>query len=208
MLQGQAGVYRVASELMMRGMLPCMPTTDMHGVDLILESGIRIQVKTACLTTYPGKYVKPLYRFSLGRVIFSTALGRPKNSARNYSNTTDFVVLWGADDNRFWIVPSHILDGRHSVALGTEPWYRDLDIDKAWELKRQGRSQESIAAELGVHQATLSRRLRGKIGPPKQILAQQVRPFESAWHLIREAELQRQPQGKLIEMPAVEAVAS
>lgn len=119
-IQGQAGVYRVASELMIRGFAPCIPTADTHGVDLILESGIRVQVKSACLTT-SGNWTKALYRFSLGKVSYSTATKHFSNNTRKHSENCDLVILWGVDEHKFWIVPAYILDGKFSVALGTDP---------------------------------------------------------------------------------------
>lgn len=44
--QGQAGVYTVAAQLLLRGHNPCLPAVDI-GADIVLDSGVKVQVKSA-----------------------------------------------------------------------------------------------------------------------------------------------------------------
>lgn len=114
-LQGQAGVYAVASKLILYGFNPMFPAVDL-GADIILDNGLRLQVKTARLTFpkcgrrngYGGNYLGGAYGFSVRR---GEWLGKTKGygrSRKGYSEVADFFVLWGIEENRFWIVPTSI----------------------------------------------------------------------------------------------------
>lgn len=206
-LQGQAGVYRIASELMFRGHHVCFPAADLHGVDLLLESGVKIQVKTANLGFYE-RTPQGAYWFNFGQSKYSDELKKLIKVKRDYSTQCDFVILFGIDDSKFWVVPAAILNGANGVVMGRAEQYKNLNPDVIQELQEQGHTQEEIGRLLDVDQSTISRRNSGKYISPKRTLTIQVRLCENAWHLIHELELQRQPQGKLIEMPKVESVAS
>jgi len=206
-LQGQAGVHRVASELMMRGHHVCFPAADTHGVDLMLESGIKIQVKTANLGFYE-RTPNGAYWFQFGKTVFASATGKLRKEKRNYSSQCDFVVLYGIDDSKFWIVPANEVDNASGVVMGRAEQYRDFNPAVMRSLLDAGHTQEAVAKLLNTSGATISRRNSGKFLSPKRTLAIRVRLCEDRWDLIREHELSRQPQGKLIEMPAVKAVAS
>lgn len=103
-LQGQAGVWAVASQLALRGHVPCFPGVD-YGFDLVMDNGLRLQVKTSSLRTHPG-YPSGAYAFDFRQSFRQHSLKR--NSTRyyrDYSKIADFAILWGVDENRFWIVP-------------------------------------------------------------------------------------------------------
>jgi len=36
---------------------------------------------------------------------------------RSYSSEVDFLVLWGVDEDRFWVVPAAICDQRQGLVL-------------------------------------------------------------------------------------------
>jgi len=91
---GIAGELRVASELLIRGIGCCRPFVD-HGVDLITDGGIRIQVKTAMPTSTLGYYKdgkpqkhSPSFAFSL----------------RKWTDN-EFYVVWLPDPDTFYIFP-------------------------------------------------------------------------------------------------------
>lgn len=103
---GAAGELRVMSELVLRGSNPARTHID-HGVDLILETGIRIQVKTA--TRFKNKANNSTYyHFCVG--------GRYslKNGQRNrkVSVPVDFYIFWCVDDNDFYIIPDSVVKDR------------------------------------------------------------------------------------------------
>jgi hypothetical protein len=117
-LQGQAGVYAVVAQLLLRGHIPFFPAVD-HGYDIMLDNGIRIQVKSARLfSSTMGKR----NRHPWGAYGFDTrsakldADGKMRRIARDYSQVADFFVLWGIDENRFWIVPTSELKGAAIIA--------------------------------------------------------------------------------------------
>jgi hypothetical protein len=114
MMQGQAGVYTVAAQLILRGYRPMFPAVDL-GADIILENGLRLQIKTARLTfpvvgrTPHNNYLGGAYGFGLRRGDWLSGERRWKVRARKgYAEVADFFVLWGIDENRFWVVPTTI----------------------------------------------------------------------------------------------------
>lgn len=207
--QGQAGVYQVASQLLLRGFDPCFPASDAHGVDILLESGVKVQVKSANLGFYE-RTPNGAYWFNFGKTVFATKTGGLRKEKRNYSSQCDFVILWGIDDNKFWIVPAKEFDGANGVVMGRQPQFKHFSIEEAQQLREQGLTNEQIGQRMGAAETTVLRRLHGEFQAPKRTRADAVRACEDAWNLIRELELSRQQpiSGKLIEMPAVVAVAS
>lgn len=155
-LKGQAGVYAVASQLCLLGHVPFFPAVD-HGVDLVMANGIRLQVKIACLT-YPksgmrkngtgGNYLGGAYGFNLRRGVWDRSNNRWKrNESGTYHGVADFFVLWGIDENRFWIVPTSVKNrviwfGRaeHPNGSNNAPYTnaikqkRSLDYETRWDL--------------------------------------------------------------------------
>jgi len=94
---GIAGELRVMSELMLKGHNPAKSYLD-NGIDIILESGIRIQVKTA-RTKYCAnhKREKPKYKYH-----FSFNNKTNKHCLEN----VDIVICWAVEDNVFFIIPA------------------------------------------------------------------------------------------------------
>jgi hypothetical protein len=183
--QGQAGVYQVASQLILRGFTPYFPAFDDHGVDILLKEGIRIQVKCTHFAKR-SMYPKGAYYFKLqkGPIVTGnrTIKVRPPTI---YSTQCDFLILWGIEDNKYWIVPAYILDGVTSVVLGIDMQHKDLNMDVIHEMDKNGFTQKQIANKLGVQQMTISRRLRGQYIKAKRTNSSQVRACEGAWHLIK-----------------------
>jgi hypothetical protein len=121
-LTGKAGEYAVASQLLTRGMnlfLPCSDT----GVDLMAENGCRVQVKSAHLRCSPSvikHYTEGVYTFHFPkRKYLATSKGEVRERInRKFSDYCDVVVLWGIEQNRFWVVSADLLDGIQCIALG------------------------------------------------------------------------------------------
>jgi hypothetical protein len=107
-LTGQAGVWAVAAQLAVRGHVPLFPGVD-YGYDIMLDNGIRLQVKSAHLSQNIGNVRK---RYPGGVYHFNTTVakigedGQQRRVVRDYSTVADFFVLWGIDEDRFWVVPT------------------------------------------------------------------------------------------------------
>src|SRR5437867_747185 len=120
LLQGQAGVYQVASQLCLRGYNPMFPCVD-HGADLVLEGGVRLQVKAGKLR-YSKVYPQGAYWFHIER---SRLINRRQIGVKidDWTVICDFAVFWGIDENRFWIVPAPELNGHVCLVLGPKLAY-------------------------------------------------------------------------------------
>lgn len=120
-MQGQAAVYRVASELMLRGWPVAVPCVDDRGVDLVVLPSVRVQVKSAYLRHHHRVYPQGAYwfKFVQGPIVTGGNTIR-KRGPRQFSAECDFVILVGIDQGRFWIVPAPLLDGRSMCAVGPD----------------------------------------------------------------------------------------
>jgi hypothetical protein len=188
--QGQAGVYTVAAQLLLRGMNPCFPAVDC-GADILTDWGTRVQVK--CSHRRPSIW-GGTYHFALssGITIYTKGDGYKKSSLKDrepriYSNECDFFVMWGIEDNRFWIVPSVLLDGKTAaIMVGSDcPWLR-LDFVAIRQDSVNGMSQRAIADKYNVSQKSVLRVLHGRItkvnvetGFSKVLLS-----YENRWDLL------------------------
>src|SRR6266849_2178341 len=188
-LQGEAGNHRVASELLLRGHNVSFHAVDM-GVDLVADDIVRIQVKSAHMVAVP-RYAssQPSYAFFLIRGPRAVGQGKSlKSEPRIFSKKVDFVILWGIEENRFWIVPAQLLDGRHSITVGLGArWIRteDQTIKNMYDA---GHTQREIAQYLKLTINTVSRRLRGLFTRPPDFMADmcKVRDCEGKWEQIQE----------------------
>lgn len=113
---GQAGVYRVASELSLRQISVYFPSVDV-GVDLITSTGKRLQVKTATIRNRVSQPHLGLgYYLSFGWEQHGNKQ-RAVRRGRTYSSEVDLFVIWGVDEDRFWICPASIFDGGQGMLL-------------------------------------------------------------------------------------------
>lgn len=116
LLIGQAGVFRVASELMLRGVGVYLPAVDRDGIDLMTPSGLRIQVKCGRLRWSRQLSTRRGYHFRFGCAQQGNQ-HRHVARARKYSEEVDYIVIWGIDEDRFWIVPASVFDDRQCLIL-------------------------------------------------------------------------------------------
>jgi len=148
---GQAGVYQVASQLLLRGVNVYFPAVD-SGVDLVTDSGIRIQVKMTHLARRARRdqqiYAGGAYWFHfMQRKVVKGGKGLMTVRGRDFASECDLVVLWGVDHNRFWIVPAcelaecqcTVLAGVHNGAYkrATRPDSRAqkiMNFENRWDL--------------------------------------------------------------------------
>ncbi len=110
LLRCKAAEWAVASQLALRGHVPMFPSVD-SGVDIYLNNGLRLQVKCASLREN-NRGVSGIQRtfgyfFELRRgAWFQNEKKYRKTSLRPYSEVADYFVLWGIEENRFFIVPT------------------------------------------------------------------------------------------------------
>lgn len=188
-IQGQAGVYRVASELMLRGFNPKFPAVDC-GADLEVEGGVRLQVKAAHLRTGCSVYPLGAYWFKLARgpVVHGNHGIKPR-SPRIFSRDCEFVIFWGIEQHRFWIVPAPLLDGRHLVVLGPDMGWVNVDLCRAKEMRDSGMTLADIGIAFDTTETTIRRRLQGLYSQPVEarMLTHKVKDCEGKWDLIESA---------------------
>lgn len=185
LLTGQAGVWQVASQLALRGLNPYFPGVDL-GCDLLVEGRIRLQVKAASLRKHERVYPEGAYHFKFWQAAIVTGSNTiRRRGQRDYSTCVDYVVLWGVDENRFWIVPASLLAHTSGIVVGPRGFYQRQDFAEARTLRAAGLSQQEIADRLGISQVAVSYQLRGgRTKQPKRTVAAQVRELENRWDLI------------------------
>lgn len=183
---GMAGNLRVASELMLRGFSVSVPYVD-NGVDLYVNGLLRIQVKSAHV--YKRGQGQPSYVFALGRGPKARGGGiATKSTPRIFSEQCHFVVLWGIEQHRFWVVPANLLDGRMTIYLGPEGRWIATDAERIKVMLESGMTQRDIAKELGVSEMTVSRRVNKMFTKPCDTIAalMRIRECEGRWDYIRQ----------------------
>ncbi len=197
--KGQAGVYRVVSELIDHGHEPYLPVVD-KGIDILLGSHIRLQVKT---TQRPSNHWRQEGRwcFQLARAQRIVQRKYIKASARKFSEEVDFVILHAYQANRFWIVPAFVLDNRNTVTFadGQKQW-KDCDIIEARRLRATGMSYQAIADSLGMERHTVVRRIKGTYETPKRNYAD-IAQYENRWDLLSGAEATLREANHIVNDP-------
>jgi len=110
MRTGKAGEYRVASELMLRGIDVFMTINDM-GTDIIAQNGCRIQVKCArnCLSLN-GQSSRQIFTFKHEG-------GKKGGRQSDFHKHNDIVVLWAISQQRFFIIPARLIRWVQSISL-------------------------------------------------------------------------------------------
>ena len=109
---GIAGELRVMSELLLRGFNPAKSYLD-HGIDIILDNGKRIQVKTARrFSRKDRKSHSTYYHF----------VTRPwdyqrRTKGRERMSEVDIVICWCIEDNTYYVIPAHELKERQGFEL-------------------------------------------------------------------------------------------
>jgi len=118
------------SELLLRGFNPAKSYLD-NGVDLILENGCKIQIKTSRKNLHTKcKREQPTYKYQF---IFQNW----KNKKHNLN--VDFVICWAIEDNIFFIIPK--LEIPNISGLSFVPSYKKNKLEKYinnWETLKGG----------------------------------------------------------------------
>jgi hypothetical protein len=107
-----AGVFAVCEQLCRAGHTPFIPSVD-FGVDLMLDNGLRIQVKAAQARVHPG-YSQGVYSFDVrkGWMRKKGEIVSHAYSDRNYADSCDFFIFFGAQERRFFVVPVGVVGNR------------------------------------------------------------------------------------------------
>ena len=182
--QGQAGVFRVLSELILRGYRPYTPANDL-GVDILLEQGLRLQVKTTMRASSHHRHSDGTFLFTLSPGARIRAGKVVAMAPRAFSTVCDFLVLWAIEVDRFWVVPAPVMDGRYTVTITPTPQWRDFTAAQVDSLKAQGLTIAEIARQLGVAPRTVTRRLT-TFKEPKAVRSN-LQSYENRWDLITKA---------------------
>jgi len=106
---GLAGELRVMSELLLRGHNPAKSYLE-QGADIVLENGLRIEVKSGHRCHYYYKRWEGNNREERKYYLF-TLQGGARQQPQNLIEC-DFVVLWCIDDDCFFIIPKANIIGR------------------------------------------------------------------------------------------------
>ncbi len=174
MMIGQAGVYRVASELLFRGHVPYLPSVD-TGVDILLDNGLRLQVKARHLQSHPA-YPEGAYPFSMKENNFGS-------KKRDWTKVCDFLIFWGINENRYFIVPAS--EASHNF------WIRPMastkycaSVEAMRVMRERGMTYEEIGEQLGVNRTTVKRNLDSpsKLNSPKG--NRHLASYEERWDLL------------------------
>jgi len=184
--QAKAGEYSVAAQLLLRGHNPFFPAVDI-GADVMLDSGVKVQVKSAHLRFQKGVYEQGAYWFKLATRAVVNKGAVQKRVSRMFSHECDFVVLWGIEQNRFWVIPAALLDGHQSVCVGPDStWINDTQVEKVRQARAEGKTFRAIAKEFGISPASACMIVSEKrIGPSgRTSLTAEVRSYENQWNLI------------------------
>ena len=104
---GKAGEYRVASELLLRGFNPAVRSVD-DGVDLILDNGITIQVKSTQNLNRKNSYCVDLA---------SSRWKKGKRTKEKQNLKADYLLVWIIPTNDFYIIPAKRIGNKFRVTL-------------------------------------------------------------------------------------------
>lgn len=182
-LIGQGGVYRVTSELMLRGHNVLFPAVD-TGADIVVDGGVRLQVKTASLSKPPSN-PRGQYTYHFQR---STKVGKVRGytKGRRFSEECDFVVLYGIEHGRFWIVPASLLDDIKGLTMmAYEVAWEILDKSAVEQGLQAGKPPAVVSRETNVSLSTVLR-VRDSIGVRTTSVSQEVRKCEGRWDFIQQ----------------------
>jgi hypothetical protein len=186
--QGQAGVYSVAAQLLLHGIIPCFPAVDV-GADLYTEMGTRIQVKCA------HRRYGNSYHFCLVHGPSSNNRPYEERLCDSVHRDSDFYVLWGIDDNRYWIAPSAMFEGRTAAVMPPrDAAYLRVDELAVMADYHSGMKQADIARKHGLSKHVVCDVVNGNrsSGFDERIrFTKELLGYEGRWDLIVNAEAQR-----------------
>lgn len=197
--QGQAGVHRVVSDLIVRGYAPYLPVVD-TGVDILLAGNVRLQVKTTLRESKHWRLSEGTFLFTLSKAAVIRKQKYVSSSARMFSEHCDFVVLVALEADRVWIVPAAVLDDRHTATISSTKQWKDFDGDQVTALKAQGKTIAEIARHLNVAPRTVTRRMTTHTEPKRKF--SNLPEYENRWDLIAGHLATMTEATQIVETPA------
>ena len=99
------------SELLLRGYNPAIRAVD-DGVDIVLESGKTIQVKTV------GNRYQHYHRKYCIVTFSSASWSKGKQVKHSNGLKADFVIIWTILEDKIFIIPANIIGEKVSITLG------------------------------------------------------------------------------------------
>lgn len=172
---GQAGCFRVASELLLHGHVPSVPSVD-TGVDILLDNGIRIQVKSKHLGRTHPNYPEGVYHFSVKE-------NNHGSKKRDWTKCVDFLIFWGIDEDRFFIVPAAEAVQSFWIRPGGKT-LRSLDLGAMRILRDKGMTYQEIAEQFGVNDMTVARNLKRPSHGNSPGSNRHLAAYEDRWDLL------------------------
>lgn len=124
---GLAAEFRVMSELLLRGHNPAKSYLE-DGADIILQTGIKIEVKSARR--------RSLRRDTNNQLGYNFSFKGGKRKHPQDLNGFDFVICWCIDDNVFYILPSSVVksSGVTFVSTSDDAKHQFCNYKNAWNL--------------------------------------------------------------------------
>lgn len=118
---GKAGELRVRAELILRGFAAAVFDID-TGVDIILENGKRLQIKTSLQPNYSKAAYSWRYTFTVRAMqlrIKGNGLYEKRHTRRNYNGRVDYFIFYLVKDNIFYIIPEKEIGEKVSFSIAT-----------------------------------------------------------------------------------------
>jgi len=122
---GMAGELRVMSELILRGYNPAKSYLD-NGIDLILEDGIKIQVKTTESKRWNRQWA---YRFLISK-------GEERRRIR-LVDKIDFLIAYIIPDNCFFIIPAEEIGDKKNLLIRPTESCKWFKYKGKWDLLKR-----------------------------------------------------------------------
>jgi hypothetical protein len=181
---GKAGEHAVASQLFLREMGVLWPLVD-TGYDLMTEFGCRVQVK--CAHFYHHK-TSPRYFFPLPKTrrMPNTDKTTKLVARKSFAEVCDFVVFWGIEQNRFWIVPAALVDESTGVELGLENSQRRFvgSVSDMREMLKLGYNRGQVAKHYNIERQSLQQFLDSGKDVIDETVVARMRTCEGRWESI------------------------
>jgi len=158
MLQGRAGEYRVAAELLIRGHIVYEPSIE-DGIDMLLDNGKAIQVKSGRKRLVQKPYEHNQYSFNIvsakkWQKYFTRDKNKPYSIRPHLLDKVDFVILWAVEDDEFYIIPAEKVRGRTSISFTADydkrtqvKWNKWLPYRNNWGLLNGDKLEDAVVME-------------------------------------------------------------
>lgn len=184
---GKAGEHAVASQLLLREVPVQFPVVDV-GVDLFAgaKATVRIQVKSV----HSRRNRRDGYCFTLASRVRLNGEKNYRLKVKDWTKEADFLVLWGIEENRFWVLPTRLLAGKkvQGLLVGSTGHRKQVDHARILSLYATGMTQSAVAREMGLSAMCVSECVRGKTyGTYADQACVDADKYLNAWHEIEAA---------------------